>query len=752
MAAILLSAVLACLVALFLGQAVLRLAGAREWSWLAPAVGLSAAMLVATPAVQLPGRGATAAALIGLLALVAAVWCLRSPQHRPPPGDLLAALPVVVLVLVPFLAAGRGGVLGVTVNNDMAVHLAIVESILSPTADALYAVPPDYPLGLHSLTAVLTEAIGTEADLAFTGVSLAVPAIGAWTVLAAARSAPWLGKAIAATVVGLPFLVAAYYGQGAFKEVAQAELVLAVALCLSGCGPRLGRGRWAPLAFLIGGIISVFSLPGLPWVAAILGLWLAGLLAIQAWRRQLAAVPGIVREELPALGIGLAVLVATLLPQAGRMWDFLALREGTGIADNDIGNLVGRLPGWEALGIWGSPDFRLPASGAYIGGEWSWFMIVLLAFGAFWAFRRGRWLLPLAAVGAMLIWKLSDGSQSPYIAAKALVVASPLLLLVAALPLIDRGPGRPPLWQWLLVPALGLVLLWRVGSDDARALRFSPVGPTDHARQLISFRPTIAGKRTLFLGADEFVKWWMSGVAASPVGYGAIPELPVRPEKHWAYEQAVDFDTVPASTLNEFEWIVGPRDAASSDPPQQLRLVRGTEAFQLWKRVGPIPERMILEEGEWPGAVFRCDTESGRAILAKGGVAAIRPAPIVGAGGGVAAGGAFSIRMRLPAGTWDLQAPYMSSQPVEVSAPGLSVVLPANLDRIGPRLPIGRIAIRRPRTFTIDFHVRDTRLAPVSAVATFKHVVATPAGRDVRVVPIARACGKYVDWYRSAPS
>jgi hypothetical protein len=752
LAAILLTAVLVCLVALFLGQAALRLAGAKEWNWLAPAVGLSVAMLVATPTVQLPGRGVTGTVLLGLLAVAAALWCLRSPRHRPPPADLLAALPVLLLALIPFLAAGRGGVLGVTVNNDMAVHLAIVESLLSATADQFYPVPSDYPLGLHALTAALTEAIGTETDLVFSGVALALPVIGAWTVLAAARRAPWLGKAIAATVASMPFLVAAYYGQGAFKEVAQAELVLAVALCVSGCGPRLRRGRWVPLALLIGGVISVFSLPGLPWVVAIIGLWLAGLLAIQVWRRQLRAVPRIVREELPALGIGLVVLAAVLLPQARRMWDFLAFREGTGIADDDIGNLVGRLPGWEALGIWGSPDFRLPASDAYVGGEWSLFVIVLIVFGAFWALRRGRWLLPLAAAAAMLIWKVSDGSQSPYVTAKALVVASPLLLLVAALPLIDRRPGRPPLWQWLLVPLLSLVLLWRVASDDVQALRFSPVGPTDHSRQLMSFRPLIAGERTLFLGADEFVRWWMSGVEASPVGFGAIPEIPVRAEKHWEYEQAVDFDTVPASTLNEYEWIVAVRDAASSDPPPQLRLVRSTEDFRLWKRVGPIAERSTLEEGEWPGAVFRCGTEKGRAILARGGVAAIRPLPIVVTGGGAAAGDTLSIQMALSPGTWDLQATYMSHQPVDVSAPGLNEVLPANLDRIGPRLPIGRIEIRHRRPFSVDFHVRDTRLAPPSAVAIFNHVVATPIGGGTRVVPIARACGKYVDWYRSAPS
>ena len=106
---------------------------------------------------------------------------------------------------------------------------------------------------------------------------------------------------------------------------------------------RLGT---APLT--TSGIVSVFSLPELPWSVAIVGLWLAGLLAIHVWRRRLREVPRTVRRELPALGVGVAVLVAVLLPQAQRMWDFLATREGTGITDDNIGNLVGRLPGWEA--------------------------------------------------------------------------------------------------------------------------------------------------------------------------------------------------------------------------------------------------------------------------------------------------------------------------------------------------------------------------------------------------------------------
>jgi hypothetical protein len=748
LAAILLSSAVTCFAALFLGQAALRLAGASEWSWLAPAVGLSVAMLVAAPAIHVPGRCATVAILLGLLTIAAAVWCLRSPQHRPPLSGLLAAAPVALLVLVPFLAAGHGGILGVTVNNDMAAHLLFAEGIFSSAAREASPLPADYPLGPHALAATLAEGLGIELDAAFSGWTMAIPVINAWTVLAVARRATWFGKALLATVAGMPFLVAAYYGQGAFKEVVLAGLVLAVVLSLSGCGPRLGRGRWVPFALLLGGIVSVYSLAGLPWPLVIAGLWLAGLLAIQARGGALREVPRAVGRELPALGIGLVVLVVSLLPQAHRIWQFLTLRQGSGIAVDDLGNLIAPLSGWQAFGVWNSADFRLPASPAFTAGMWTAFVLALVLFGTYWAFRRGRWLLPLAAAGAMVIWRVSEHSQSPYVSAKALVIASPLLLMLAVLPLVDREPGRRPHWPWLLVPLLGLVLFLRVGSDSVRALRWSPVGPTGHARQLETFRPLVTGKPTLFLGNDEFINWELSGSPVQWTAVAATPELPLRPQKGWEYGQALDFDSLRAATLNDYEWIVTPRDAASSAPPPQLRLVRSTEDYRLWKRVGRIGERSILREGEWPGAVLRCDTKGVRAIIAAGGVAAVRRPPIVAPVASAAAGDTVSARLSLPVGEWELETPYTSPLPVEVTAPGLRATLPANLDRPGPRLPIGRITVHRRQPLSITFRVEDTALAPATAIATFNRVVATPAGSTDRVVPIGRACGKYVDWYR----
>jgi hypothetical protein len=732
---------------LFLGQATLRLLGADEWNWLAPAIGLSVATVLATPTMDVPGRTSTMAVLLAILSIGAGIWCLRTRSHRPPLLDLLAVLPVAALILIPFLASGRSGILGMSVNNDTAVHLLFIEAYGSAAVDAASPLPADYPLGPHALAALLEDGLGLHAEIAFSGVMMGIALVSAFSALAVTSRSPWYSKPIVATVVGFPFLVAAYYGQGAFKEVAQAALVLAFLLAVAGYGPRLGRVRWVPLALLTGGIVSVYSPAGLLWPAAIVGLWLAGLLAIAA-RRRVASVPGIVRRELPTLALGVGALVLVLLSQAGRMREFLALRDGSGIAVDDIGNLVGPLSGWQALGTWGNPDFRLPAAEEFTGGTWSLFVLALVLFGAFWAFRRGRWVLPLAAAAAMAIWWFSDRSQSPYVAAKALVIASPLLLLLAVFPLTEQGAGGGLRWSWLLIALLSFVLFVRIGRDDLRGLRFSPVGPADQARQLETFRPLIAGKKTLFLGSDEYIRWQLAGAPTVAAALASTPVLPLRGKKGWEDGEVIDFDSVSVSTLNEYEWIVAYDDPGASQPPDQLRLVRSTEDYALWKRVALIPPRRILREGEWPGAVLACDTASGRRVLAGGGVAALRRPPFaLSLEEIIPAGETFSTRLRLPPGVWDLRMPYLSPYPIEVRAPGLRTTLAASLSRIGPRLPVGRVLLGRQPSW-VSFRVGETLLAPPGAAAFLKYLVATPLNDRPRLVPVARACGHYIDWYR----
>ena len=237
MFALLIAAAVTCLGSLILGQCVLALCGARTWSWIAPAVGVSVMVLLAVPAIHVPGRAATVAVITGLLIVAGLVFMLLRPSHRPPWRECLAGLPVALLVLVPFAAAGRAGTLGVSFDNDMGEHLLLAEAYRSGAVALVSPLLPDYPLGPHALAAVLSEGLGARIDLAFAGLTAAIPVLLAWTTLACTRKVRWPGRAMVATVVGIPFLVAAYYGQGSFKELLEALFTLATALILAGFQP-----------------------------------------------------------------------------------------------------------------------------------------------------------------------------------------------------------------------------------------------------------------------------------------------------------------------------------------------------------------------------------------------------------------------------------------------------------------------------------------------------------------------------------
>jgi hypothetical protein len=744
-AALLLVTAFTCLGSLALGQGVFALCGARQWSWLAAPVGFAAMILLAVPALHVPGRSTTVAALTAVLIVAGLALWLRRPEHRPPLGDVLAGAPVVLLVLVPFAAAGRGGTLGVSVNNDMGVHMLLAEAYRSQAVANVTPLLPDYPLGPHALVAAFVG-LGVRTDLAFAGLTAAGPILLAWTALTSVPRVSWPGRAVTATVVGMPFLIAAYYGEASFKEVFEAQFVLATVLTVAGFGPQLGMRRWIPLALVLAGAVSVYSVQGLVWPAIVLGLWLFGRAAGALWRSGIGSAWEELRSELLPGALGVVVLIVVLIPQIPRVAKFISTSPNNNITKNNLGNLVGPLPGWEALGVWGNPDFRLPPLSPFTAGMWTAFVLALVIAGALWWVRSGRWWIPASGAAAFVVWAYANHTQSPYISAKALAIASPLLLLIAVVPLVQRtAPGSR--WR-LLAPLLALVLTARVVDSSWAALRISQVGPTAHLQELRSIQPRLGSQSVLFLGNDDFIRWELAGTHVTPAFINTVPVVRMRPEKAFALGQALDFDSVPAKTLNEFALVLTTRDSAGSEPPPQMQLVATTRNYALWRRVGTVEERGILNEGQSAAAILDCRTSAARALPKRGGVAAVRPPSVVVPVPPLAPDARATVTVPLGPGSWELETPYHSPLPIDVSAPGLRASLPADLELQGPRWPIGRVLLSQAESLPVTFHAVGQWLTPQLDAAIPAAVIATPVVPE-RVAPLRSACGKLVDWYRT---
>ena len=271
------SAIFISLAAILVGRAICVLSGHDGSTWLAPAVGFAALMVVCEVAIGLPGRGWTAVGAVVVLC-AASVWI---PVRRGAPWPSLRdALPVAIVVLmivsIPFVANARVGVLGISFLNDTHWHLILAEGLRRPAIQSLDNYGPGYPLGPHAVAATFAQALGSDVDKTLTGVLIATPVLTGLAALGALidlrRGRRWLVAVLAA----IPYLAAAWYVQSAFKEPIMSLLMLGLVLAL-----QAGRrDRFAhpvavvvPAAVLIAGVLYDYSYPGLLWPAAI---WRAG--------------------------------------------------------------------------------------------------------------------------------------------------------------------------------------------------------------------------------------------------------------------------------------------------------------------------------------------------------------------------------------------------------------------------------------------------------------------------------------------
>jgi hypothetical protein len=520
------AALAVCVASPAIGQAVIALCGRRAWSWGAAPVGLAILCAVCWGTVRLPGHGSISAIVV--LVLVALSLGYLQGRLEGWREALAAGWPVVLLAgfaaSLPFIVEGHFGILGTSFNPDMSQHLLAADQLAHGHSGQL--IRQGYPLGPHAIVVALNKGLDIGLVKGFSGLTMATAVLAPLTALAAFRDLRLLPRTAAALVVGLAYVVASYFAQGAFKETMLAFFLLGFVLLLRETWrePAKSQLRFVPCALIAVGAVYVYSFPGLLWLLGTAVVW-----AVVELARGNRPGPAVVRPVLFAI----ATLVVLVAPEIPRMIDFHKFEtfdpNGPG-----LGNLFGQVSPFEALGIWPSGDFRLapgdgavPAAAYYLGAA---FGTVLLLYGI-WACRRRRETVVLSGLFvAAVAYLAARVGGTAYTAGKAIEIAAPLCALTILLPLTHRVPlflmaSRAPKGTTdggprgegglgalrgdrggALALAAAVLFLAAAGLCSALALANAPVGPPTYSPALTGFRPLVENGSTVFLASHELLE------------------------------------------------------------------------------------------------------------------------------------------------------------------------------------------------------------------------------------------------------
>jgi len=520
------AALAVCVASLSIGQAVIALCGRREWSWTAAPVGLAILCAVCWGTVRLPGHGSISAIVV--LAMVAVslaylqgrgVW--REPFTQGWPVFVLAALGASL----PFIVEGHFGILGTSFNPDMSQHLLAADQLAHGHSGQL--IRQGYPLGPHSIVVALDKGLHIGLVKGFTGLTVAVAVLAPLSAIAAFRDLRALPRTAAALLVGLAYVVASYFAQGAFKEVMLAFFLLGFVLFLreSVREPTASPLRFAPAALIAMGAVYTYSFPGLLWLIGTAVIWAIVEFGL-GWLGDRERTRATASAAVKPAGIAVGVLIVLVAPEIGRMIDFHKFEtfdpNGPG-----LGNLFGQVSPFEALGIWPSGDFRLapgdgavPAAAYYLGAA---FASVLFIYGIWACWRRRETVVLSGLFVAVVAYVAARAGGTAYTAAKAIEIAAPLCALTILLPLTHRAPlflmdARGPKGTaggdggarddrgGLLATAACLVFFAAAGLCSVLALANAPVGPGTYSPALTGLRPLVANDSTLYLASPELLE------------------------------------------------------------------------------------------------------------------------------------------------------------------------------------------------------------------------------------------------------
>jgi hypothetical protein len=517
---------------------------------------------------------------------------------------LAVALLVYAIALASVLLSGRAGFSSFMALSDSAVHMIGAAYLIHHGQDYAHLDPRSsygqfidgyyatgYPSGADTLfggSALLLRLPLIWAFQPFNGFVLALAAGPAW-LLARATGLRGAWAALAALSASVAALVYGYELIGSIKELTAAVMLLTLgALVVE--HPRWlvgGPRRALPGALVLAAGVSALGVGFGAWGLAVAAVLLAALIG--------ALRDGSCRPR----GALLTVLAGAfaLLVAAWPTWSHVSasLDVAQSIASTaNPGNLRAPLKWTQAFGVWLHGSYKESPSGAALAATDALIAVAFAAclLGALALLRRRRWALAGWIALTLLAWLVLDRTATTWVDAKALVLSSPLVVLLAwagvAALLRDRRARRPargfarwpPRAGTIAAALLALALAGGAIASDAIQYHSSNLAPTARYEELRSLNERFAGRGpTLFTDFDEYSMYALRDLDISGPDF-------VYPARGLArgYGRPVELDRTLPQALAPYSLIVTRRDPSAAPPPAAYALAWQGSYYDVWAR------------------------------------------------------------------------------------------------------------------------------------------------------------------------
>jgi hypothetical protein len=742
-----------------LGLLVDSISGRRLPGALIPAVGMTAAIVVAQVTTLTDATAEATTPVLVVLAVLGGVLSRPWRFGRPDPLPIVAALGVFAVFAAPVVLSGEPTFLGYIKLDDTASWFTLTDHYLThghnfdPLAPSTYEVllrlSSGYPIGAFLPFGVGAKLVGAEIAWLFQpylALLMALLSLVLWELAGGLLQRSWL-RVLVVFIAAQPALLFAYSLWGGIKELLAAVL-LALVAALAPAVLRAGA-TWrdaVPLAISCGAFAASLSVAGLAW----LGPMFLGLAAFAVHR---LGVRDAARIALPFAAL-VVVLAVPVLIQG------FSPPVNDSLTGEALGNLIAPLDVLQVVGIWPNGDFRLEANAPFLTSLLIASALVAAAIGLWLAWRRqGIALLLyatslLAGLGLFIV-------ANPWNAGKALASVAPIVLLLAtagAAAAIKRERLSA-----VLLAAIAAGVLW----SNALAYHEVTLAPYDQLAELERIGEEIGGQGPALMteyqpyGVRHFLR------DADPEGVSELRFRPILRLDGAEVEKGFweDTDGLNLPELLEYRTLILRHTPAASRPPSAFSLTDRGDYYDVWQQrpgvAGGIAEHLPLGDFDDPAAEPSCaEVVRMAGVAGPGGRLATverRPTVVVPHTGTTDPGSA-ELSFTVPApGDYTAYVLGSARNPIELSIDGTALgAIEDQRNSAGQFLEFGRVRLGRG-THSATIEVGGETLEPGSGAAaeSVGQLVLDPTRRlAVTEVPSARArelCGRHLDWVEALP-